>query len=75
EESPFFGFVKQAFSQRRKTLRNCLGEVQPEAWARLAASLRALGYPATVRAEKISLPDFLQLFGALQGNSRPCNLP
>lgn len=70
EESLFFGFVKQAFSQRRKTLRNCLADVQPEAWERLAGALRELGYPPTVRAEKISLPHFLQLFGSLQGGSR-----
>jgi len=67
EESLFFGFVKQAFSQRRKTLRNCLGEIQPEARARLAETLRELGYPATVRAEKISLTHFLQLFGSFRG--------
>ena len=71
EESLFFGFVKQAFSQRRKTLRNCLGEVRPEARARLDETLRELGYPATVRAEKISLDHFLQLFGSLRGTSRP----
>ena len=67
EESLFFGFVKQSFSQRRKTLRNCLGAVQPEAWERLAVTLRELGYPGMVRAEKISLAHFLQLFGALRG--------
>ena len=70
EEILFFGFVKQAFSQRRKTLRNCLGEVQPEAWARLEETLRELGYPGTVRAEKISLPHFLQLFGSFRAASR-----
>lgn len=75
EESLFFGFIKQAFSQRRKTLRNCLGDVQPEAGARLSRTLRELGYPATVRAEKISLPHFLRLYGALRGAGRPCNLP
>ncbi len=71
EESLFFGFVKQAFSQRRKTFRNCLGEVQPEAWARMDETLRELGYPETVRAEKISLAHFLQLFGSFRGSSRP----
>ena len=70
EESLFFGFVKQAFSQRRKTLRNCLGEVHPEAWARLEENLRELGYPETVRAEKISLTHFLQLFSSFRTASR-----
>ncbi len=70
EESLFFGFVKQAFSQRRKTLRNCLADLQPEAWERLAGALRELGYPAAVRAEKISLAHFLQLFGSLRSGAR-----
>lgn len=74
EESLFFGFVKQAFSQRRKTLRNCLGGVQPETWARLAETLRELGYPESVRAEKISLDHFLQLFRSFQEGSRPSEL-
>lgn len=74
EERLFFGFVKQAFSQRRKTLRNCLGEIQPEARARLAVTLRELGYAGTVRAEKISLAHFLQLFGSFRGSSRPLDL-
>lgn len=74
EEDLFFGFVKQAFSQRRKTLRNCLAEVHPEAWARLAVTLRELGYPATIRAEKISLAHYLQLFASLRGSSRPSDL-
>ena len=70
EESHFFGFVKQAFSQRRKTLRNCLREGGPEAWQRLAETLRELGYPGTVRAEKISLDHFLLLYASFQGGSR-----
>ena len=74
EESLFFGFVKQAFSQRRKTLRNCLGKVRPEAWSRLSETLRELGYPATVRAEKISLAHFLHLFGSLRETGRPSEL-
>ena len=74
EESAFFGFVKQAFSQRRKTLRNCLKKVEPEAWERMAETLRELGYPGTVRAEKISLAHFLELFGSLRGSSEPSML-
>ena len=74
DESAFFGFVKQAFSQRRKTLRNCLKKVEPEAWKRMAETLRELGYPGTVRAEKISLAHFLELFGSLRGSSEPSML-
>lgn len=74
EESLFFRFVKQAFSQRRKTLRNCLGEVQPDAWERLDQTLRKLGYPGTVRAEEVALTHFLQLFGSFRETSRPLDL-
>ena len=74
DESAFFGFVKQAFSQRRKTLRNCLKKVEPEAWERMAETLQKLGYPGTVRAEKISLAHFLELFGSLRESSEPSML-
>ena len=74
EENLFFGFVKQAFSQRRKTLRNCFREAEPEAWQRLAGTLRELGFPGSVRAEKISLAHFLQLFDSFRGSSRPLDL-
>ena len=71
EENLFFGFIKRAFSQRRKTLRNCLKEAGPEAWDRLAETLQELGYPGTVRAETISLDHFLKLFHSFRGSRPP----
>ena len=61
QERPFFEFVKKSFSQRRKTLRNCLkgSELEEE---NLQAWLERLNYPPDVRAEKISLADFLSFY-------------
>jgi 16S rRNA (adenine1518-N6/adenine1519-N6)-dimethyltransferase len=47
--------VTQAFSQRRKTLRNALKKMIPE------AAIAALNIDATLRAEEISLVDFAKL--------------
>jgi 16S rRNA (adenine1518-N6/adenine1519-N6)-dimethyltransferase len=47
--------VTAAFSQRRKTLRNSLKKLIPE------AAISALGIDASVRAEEISLADFAKL--------------
>jgi 16S rRNA (adenine1518-N6/adenine1519-N6)-dimethyltransferase len=60
EEAALFAFIKQSFSQRRKTLWNCLkGSVDKR---RLEALLRRLGHNADVRAEVLSLEDFMVLF-------------
>jgi len=61
QEAPFFEFVKKSFSQRRKTLRNCLKVSEPQE-ERLESLLEKLNYPADVRAEKISLEDFIALY-------------
>lgn len=61
QERPFFEFVKKSFSQRRKTLRNCL-KVSRFKEESLEARLEELNYPGDVRAEEISLEDFLTLY-------------
>jgi 16S rRNA (adenine1518-N6/adenine1519-N6)-dimethyltransferase len=61
EDRRFEQLVKQSFSQRRKTLSNCLKGwpgYQPE---RLLSWLRSCGFPPDVRAERLSLPEFLEL--------------
>ena len=73
DEGCFFQFVKRAFSQRRKTLRNCLKEITPKGQERLTEILEEFGYPKTVRAEGISLAHFLELFRSLRGKSEPSN--
>ena len=64
EELALFGFIKQSFSQRRKTLWNCLkGSVDK---GRLEAVLSRLGHAPNSRAEILSLEDFLSLFSHLR---------
>lgn len=64
EEAAFFQFVKRSFSQRRKTLWNCLkGDVVR---ADLEALLNRLGHPAESRAEALALDDFICLYKALK---------
>jgi len=52
--------VTEAFSQRRKTLRNSLKKLIPE------AEIAALNIDPTLRAEMISLDDFARLSNLLQ---------
>jgi len=64
EERRFFDFVKHCFSFRRKTLCNCLkGSVDQQ---RLGLCLADLDKPSDVRAEALSLEDFLSLFSQLR---------
>jgi 16S rRNA (adenine1518-N6/adenine1519-N6)-dimethyltransferase len=69
EELALFGFIKQSFSQRRKTLWNCLkGSVDK---GRLEAVLSRLGHAPNSRAEILSLEDFLRLFSYLRSSEPP----
>jgi 16S rRNA (adenine1518-N6/adenine1519-N6)-dimethyltransferase len=69
QELALFGFIKQSFSQRRKTLRNCLkGSVDK---GRLEAMLGRLGHAPNSRAETLSLEDFISLFSHLAGSEPP----
>ena len=63
EESALFALIKQSFSQRRKTLWNCLkGSVDKRG---LEVILGRLGHPPNIRAETLSLEDFISLFSYL----------
>lgn len=67
KESALFAFIKQSFSQRRKTLCNCLkGSIEKD---RLETMLESLGHPADSRAEVLSLQDFISLFTYLRPGS------
>ncbi len=62
--------VTQAFSQRRKTLRNSLKKLIDE------DAIIALNIDPTLRAEALSLDDFARLSNLLQENAESCdNLP
>src|SRR5262245_5363225 len=64
EESAFFSFLKQSFSQRRKTLWNChKGSVDRQG---LEAVLIGLGHSPNSRGEVLSLGEFLLLFKQLR---------
>jgi len=64
EEWALFAFLKQSFSQRRKTLWNCLkGSVDKGS---LEAMLGHLGHPPDSRAEALSLEEFIRLFKHLR---------
>ncbi|MEW8508105.1 MAG: 16S rRNA (adenine(1518)-N(6)/adenine(1519)-N(6))-dimethyltransferase RsmA [Candidatus Thiodiazotropha sp.] len=51
----FRNLVTQAFSQRRKTLRNSLGKILP------ADTIRAADIDPGIRAEQLSIPEFVKL--------------
>ena len=65
-EAIFFRTVKAAFEQRRKTLPNSLmtgfSELGKE---RLTEIVESLGFPASIRGERLSTEDFVRLSDAL----------
>ena len=67
EEWTFWSLLRQAFSQRRKTLfNNWKGAVREE---RLRAAMKEVGVDARARAETLSLEQFAALFEALSPES------
>jgi 16S rRNA (adenine1518-N6/adenine1519-N6)-dimethyltransferase len=62
----FLGFLKQSFSQRRKTLLNCLKGVVDH--RSLEDCLARLGCNPDARAEALSLDQFVTLFKELQAS-------
>jgi 16S rRNA (adenine1518-N6/adenine1519-N6)-dimethyltransferase len=63
-ESGFLDFAKRCFSQRRKTLRNCLKGFQGVNEI-LQEFLKGRGYSPDVRPEGVSVEDFVGLYSAL----------
>lgn len=62
----FATIVKEAFNQRRKTLRNSLKNiVNDNIWANL-------NIPSTLRAENLSVKDFVNLTNAVSQQSKEC---
>ena len=61
DEDFYFRIIKAAFSQRRKTLLNCLASNFPVTKADAAALLAGAGVPANARGEELSLEDFARL--------------
>jgi 16S rRNA (adenine1518-N6/adenine1519-N6)-dimethyltransferase len=71
-ETLFFDVVKAAFSQRRKTLTNCLLTLEAYRMTRNEAEslLRRSELPASVRGEALSLSQFANLANALAQTER-----
>jgi len=67
DETVFFDVVRAAFSQRRKTLLNCLKQLTTARLSRAEALelLGALGLPEGVRGETLSLAQFAAFANAL----------
>lgn len=60
-EKQFFSLVKAAFSQRRKTLVNCLSNTLGKSKTDIANALNELGLDSNIRAEKMTMEDFVNL--------------
>ena len=67
DEHLFFDVIRVAFSQRRKTLLNGLGQLTRPRLTRedAAGVIRQLGLPSQVRGEALSLTQFAQLANTL----------
>jgi len=65
-EALFFRVVKAAFSQRRKTLLNCLSNNFPLDKNTLTDCLEGIGIQPTIRGEKLGLEEFASITKALQ---------
>ncbi len=65
DEKRFFQVVRGAFSQRRKTLSNCLSSSLSLPKSEANALLERAGVPSTARAEQLSLQQFADIANAL----------
>jgi len=66
DEALFFELVRAAFSQRRKTLVNCLLGWRGLSREQIQACVQAVQLPTTVRGEAVSLEGFATLANHLQ---------
>lgn len=62
KESLFFEFVKASFIQKRKTLVNNLNDYYKKDKEQFIALLRNNNTPSNIRAEQLSIQDFIILF-------------
>ncbi len=61
----YFQFIKEAFSSKRKTLKN---NIKGYNWKKIKGILECLGYKENVRAEEIRKEDFYQLVYLYENN-------
>jgi len=62
KEIAFINWVKEAFRQKRKTLTNNLHQAYNIPKTKIEEMLRSLGFREDIRAEAISIPDFIKIF-------------
>jgi len=65
DEALLFGVIRAAFSQRRKTLLNCLSSALAIPKAEVAAALEAAQVDPRARAEQLALADFAKIADGL----------
>lgn len=64
-EEKFFSLVKAAFAQRRKTLTNSLSNTLGKSKDEIVNALNELNLDANIRAEKLTMEDFVNLSNLL----------
>ena len=64
DEQEFLIFLKQSFAHKRKKLLNCLSVKYPR--QKIEAEIERLGLSVGVRAEQLSLEQFLAIFSSLR---------
>ncbi len=65
DEKRFFTFIRAAFAQRRKTLVNSLSSSLGIPKGKITEALKNEGLSASVRAENITMEEFVRLYGLL----------
>ena len=70
DEKVFFRVVRGSFAQRRKTLVNGLSAVFGLSKAALQQIVEDCGFPANVRGETLSIPEFAKLANAVAAAER-----
>jgi 16S rRNA (adenine1518-N6/adenine1519-N6)-dimethyltransferase len=62
EERPFFTYVKSAFLEPRKQLKNVLAGMRGIAPAEMLSQLTALGFSENIRAQELSVEQWITLY-------------
>lgn len=65
DEKKFFALVKSAFAQRRKTLVNSLSNTLGKSKGEITDALAELGLDSSIRAEKLTMEDLVNLSNLL----------
>lgn len=64
QEQEFFAYVKAAFLEPRKQLKNVLAGIRGMSNADMSKKLSALGFPENIRAQELTEDDWINLYTA-----------